>query len=219
MLTWTKNEWLTEVLYQLVQNPFFNVTEESNVFLKLEEFIARFYDIHSPIADINKLRKQMFCHRTQDQRRLPPTRDALLQHVKRAVLQGSIWTCAHISRMDVPSPADFGWTSSESGKWMPNWRTIDIIPRAVSQLVRCACKGDCTNCKCKRLGLECTSLCKCSMCRKERSSFSDLLFFLNSHSVTHMPCLFTRTSITSYGLLDCYYISRQLFWEMTSSEL
>ena len=58
----------------------------------LERFAVILYDKWSSSCSINETRKQLFCHENRAMDRLPPTKDALLQHVKRTIYQAGIWT-------------------------------------------------------------------------------------------------------------------------------
>ena len=44
--------------------------------------------------DVNLRRIRLFSQKTRDVERIPPTSDALDQHLKRSVFQASIWTTA-----------------------------------------------------------------------------------------------------------------------------
>ena len=159
MATWKKNPWFSDVLVELATNPFNQITMDSQEFHEIETFISNLYS--SEGTNVNQVRKSMFCHTTQDLRRLPPTRDALLQHCKRVVYQGGIWTQAHDPQVVPPSPEQFGWHKDASGAWNPVWITIDTIPSATKELTKCACKKVCKSCKCMKLNMPCTALCKC----------------------------------------------------------
>lgn len=159
MTTWSKNQWFSDTLVQLATNPFKPLNTDSKEFQEIEKFVSTLYCASG--TSVNQVRKTMFCHTTQDLRRLPPTRDALLQHCKRVIHQGGIWTQAHDAQTVVPSPDQFGWRKEASGQWSPLWITIDTIPSATKELVKCSCKKVCTSCKCMKLTLACTLLCKC----------------------------------------------------------
>ena len=88
-----KYSWFSDVLIQLATEPFKQITIESDEFRQIETFVSKLYSTDG--ISVNQERKSLFCHTTQDFRRLPPTRDALLQHCKRVIYQGGIWTQAH----------------------------------------------------------------------------------------------------------------------------
>ena len=55
--------------------------------------------------------------------KLPPTKYALLQHIRWAVYQAGIWTASRQAQQVVSSAQDFAWNKlSES--WAPIWVTI-----------------------------------------------------------------------------------------------
>ena len=159
METWKRNQWFSDVLIELATHPFKQITPESHEFKEIETFVSKLYSAEG--TTVNQVRKSMFCHTTQDLRRLPPTRDALLQHCRRVMYQGGIWTQAHNANFDLPSPEQFGWHKEASGLWSPLWITSDTIATATKELIRCACKKVCTSCKCMKMTLPCTDLCKC----------------------------------------------------------
>ena len=89
--------------------------------------------------------------------------NALLQHVKRAVLQTGIWTTCIEPVQNIPSPVGWGW-SDDLGSLSVVWMTIAEAARACSELIKCCCKSPrgCTTCKCIKAGLSCTDLCNCN---------------------------------------------------------
>ena len=115
----------------------------------------------SPSSSVNDLRKQ-FTRKGRKFDGLPPTRDALLQHVKRTAYQaGHIWGQALVPSPTLPSPQDWGWVS-DGGEWRPFWMTLQEITKSCQQLVKCGCKKGCRGgCSCRKASLRCTALCKC----------------------------------------------------------
>ncbi|KAG5870817.1 hypothetical protein JTB14_023980 [Gonioctena quinquepunctata] len=55
------------------------------------------------------MRKEFFCQKNPAMDKLPPTEDALLQHVRRAVYQAGIWTTSTQTQQVIPSPHTFAW--------------------------------------------------------------------------------------------------------------
>ena len=57
-----------------------------------------------------------------------------------------------------------GWGVTD-GRMTPVHSDMDAAPECLIKLVRCACKGDCSNkrCGCRSIGLDCTVA--CSECR------------------------------------------------------
>src|SRR5688572_33491272 len=63
------------------------------------KFVCRLYSNDSnDDIDVDLVRMKVFSQKTRDVERIPPTTDALDQHLKRSVFQASIWTTAHIGR-------------------------------------------------------------------------------------------------------------------------
>ena len=46
--------------------------------------------------DVDRVRMRLFSQKTRDVERIPPTSDALEQHLKRSIFQASVWTTAHM---------------------------------------------------------------------------------------------------------------------------
>ena len=60
-------------------------------------FVCKLYTNDSNEGnDVDSLRMMLFSQKTRDVERIPPTSDALDQHLKRSVFQASIWTTAHM---------------------------------------------------------------------------------------------------------------------------
>lgn len=94
---------------------------------------------------------------------LPPTHDALKQHVMRATYQGGyVWGQATIPTPVLPDPTDWGWTLGREGHMQPRWTTLPAAAVSCKELVHCGCKKSCSKrCKCVKAGLPCTPLCVC----------------------------------------------------------
>ena len=97
---------------------------------------------------------------------IPPTRDALLQHCKRAAYQAGIWTTSTVTQQQIPSPEGNGWTlDGETNSWLLAWTNLEVASKACSELVKCSCrsvKGCGERCSCKKVNWKCTELCKCN---------------------------------------------------------
>ena len=111
---------------------------------------------------VNDARKQLFVKKDRQFDAIPPTRAALLEHSKRAVLQaGYIWGQALIPSPTMPNRQDWGWTL-ESSLWRPYWTALPDVMSSCQELVRCGFKKGCRRqCSCVKASLCCTALCKC----------------------------------------------------------
>ena len=64
--------------------------------------------------------------KTSSVQRIPPTRAALEQHIKRAAFQvGHIWGQALVSLPDLPIPCSWGWLRTDDGLYEPLWTTLE----------------------------------------------------------------------------------------------
>ena len=69
----------------------------------IERFTVLLYDRTSSIATVNEARRDLFCRNSRQIANIPPTKEALTQHVKRAVFQASyIWGQMLVAQPDVP---------------------------------------------------------------------------------------------------------------------
>ena len=159
---WQAYDDVTETFACLAKHPFMLLDADSDNFQKLERLTVILYDKWSPSFSINETRKLLFCHKNRSMEKLPPTQDALLQHVRRAVYQAGIWTSSTNTQQALPSPRDYGWMKEPgTSTWVPVWMTIPEVSRACRELIKCCCKGACTTCKCTKANLPCSPLCKC----------------------------------------------------------
>lgn len=158
--TWKKFPFVTAALTKVFNSPFEEFGE--NDLDLLECFVCRLYDPKSNICKVNELRLVMFSQRIQDVEKIPPTKDALLQHFRRALFQASVWASSHQSVIPDHNPISFGWTDKDD-QLVPLWMTQDTALKIFSLQIKCSCKKQCSNaCTCKKEKLTCSQLCKCS---------------------------------------------------------
>ena len=118
---------------------------------------------HSFISlQVNELRHHLFTKKGKMPDSIPPTSNALLQHIRRAIYQGVlIWSKATEVSLDLPDPRRWGW-EKEGSRVSPRWMTIPEAAKVCTELIHCGCKKGCTaRCKCLRADLACTPLCSC----------------------------------------------------------
>lgn len=129
----------------------------------LERFVILMYDRTSTEESVNQARKQLFSKKGRAIDGLPPTRDALIQHTKRAAYQaGHCWAQMMTPAPELPSPREWGWNKNPSGGWSIIWTTQPEAAEACRELLRCGCKAGCRGrCKCQKAALQCTALCQC----------------------------------------------------------
>ena len=128
----------------------------------VNSFVCHLYSHDVTDGDVNTVRINIFCRKTRDVERIPPTKDALALHLLRSVYQASIWVSACSSHIDLPRLEDHGWVVKD-GKVEPLWITKPIIKDVFQLDVKCHwTKGRCVSCKYSNAGLKCTRLCTCS---------------------------------------------------------
>ena len=161
-LTWNVFEDITQTFSELLSQP--SVVEDS--LPMIERYVVLLYDRTSQEFNVDTARKVMFAQKGRELARIPPTKDALAQHLKRAVFQSSlIWNKSIEKEMNVPSSGDLGWQkpSEDAVGWIPVWTKLPPAPDACSELVKCGCRKGCNKqCKCKKANFACTSLCRCA---------------------------------------------------------
>ena len=113
---------------------------------------------------VNEARKEMFTKKGRMIESIPPTKDMLDNHIKRAVYQGSyVWGELLSNQPILPSPDCWGWEKNNN-VWKPTWTTLPIMSKACQELIKCGCNpliGCRGRCKCSKSNLPCTELCKC----------------------------------------------------------
>jgi hypothetical protein len=107
---------------------------------KLERLWSYFTAVRtSQIGTVNAARRQLFSYGNRKLENIPPSRAALLQHVKCAAFQaGHVWGQALISSPALPSPSEWGWLEDSNGKWEPLWTTLAEASKGCRQLVKCS---------------------------------------------------------------------------------
>lgn len=158
--TWSIDKDITDTFLNFACHPFQQVDVESDYFKKIERFTIVLYDRTSHLTSVNECRRVLFCQMNRSMDNLPPTRNSLLQHTRRAVYQAGIWTTCTQPQPQIPSPQDFAWTKT-SETWKPVWMTIPEVSKSCRELIKCSCKGECTMCKCAKAQVVCSPLCKC----------------------------------------------------------
>lgn len=133
------------------------------------QFVCKLYsnDVFTDDTNDDLVRMKVFCHKTRDVQRIPPTSDALVQHLKRSIFQASIWVKAHEPMAPTNNPKNYGWEEKDE-KLVPVWTTIPLAKDVFDLDVKCTCTKRCSTCKCKKANLKCTRLCKCK-CDNEQN--------------------------------------------------
>ena len=119
------------------------------------------YDQTSSLTSVNRQRQEVFVKKTKAIDSIPPTKAALVQHVKRAIYQGvCIWRQTLVTQPALPCPLNWGWKQEDT--WVPYWTSLPQAKDICYELIRCGCKVGCAGrCKCLKANLSCTGLCNC----------------------------------------------------------
>ena len=98
---------------------------------------------------------------------LPPTREAFIENVKRALFQTVLWRTINIDTRQL-KPEEFGWKMDTDNKSLSPIGLPDDTkpaPDYTLERIRCGCKGEppCNTkrCSCKNKGLPCTMFFAC----------------------------------------------------------
>ena len=154
---------------------FFNAigdidSNRNDIFQTGKTFFAKLYGgKQMRITSMNELRFQLFTSRKAKApaiKKLPPSDEALEQHLMRAHLQTMIWRAA--DQQGPPAVSfeitNFGWKVSD-GIPHPITTLANIAPYELMQVVSCTCKvnNPCSrkNCSCAAAAVSCTNYCKC----------------------------------------------------------
>ena len=110
---------------------------------------------------LNTLRYHIFCSKQGSSDALPPTYDAIYQHLLRANYQTFIWRRCLINKPLIPQPTDNGWHKKDH-QLLPRLTTIPAAPDTLLELIICGCKKGCKrNWKCAKEELAYTEACHC----------------------------------------------------------
>ena len=128
----------------------------------LGKVVVLLYDRTSSLLKVNEARQELFCKKSREFDSISPTKAALEQHIRRAVLQGAhTWGQTLLCQPALPSPADWGW-QRQARRWSPYWTTLKQAKDTCYELIHCGYKTACRGrCKCMKANLVCTGLCKC----------------------------------------------------------
>lgn len=120
---------------QLLRSRHTELTTSSDIFKVIEEYVCRIYSLKTK-SDINKGRYELFeksykCKNDNEQilkkkivgydpSSLPPTKEELLQQIKRTQYICDIWCNAHMQCPTDKQPENYGWTLID-GKYEYFW--------------------------------------------------------------------------------------------------
>ena len=132
-----KSTWATYIRHPDMLSTFTDMCE--GALLEAEKFVLKVYDHKTSLTSVDDLRADMF-HRVGSLDKLPPKHDALTIHLKRCQHQLLIWLKASEPLPTLTSPETSGWKKTGTDELVPILRTIESMPSACNELLRCGCK-------------------------------------------------------------------------------
>ena len=172
---WQAYDEVTESFEFLATHPFEHLDSDTEHFQRIERLVVVLFSKTCSLTSVNTAREELFCCKNRKMDMIPPTQDALQQHVQQTVYQAGVWTTSTQVHQMTPSTSDFGWSKDPlSQLWVPLWITIPDVSKACSELIKCSCKGDCTICKCGKANLACSPLCNCK-CNQHTSENGQII--------------------------------------------
>ena len=137
-----------------------SVHVEDGVSRMLELYMCRLYLLSVKIATVKELHWFLFSKKQYADEKLPQTKAALQQMIKRANYIALVWKECGSPYPDLPAPTSHGW-SQDGERLQAIPTTLPPAPKAVLELVKCGCRGSCTtlSCSCRKHSLKCTDMC------------------------------------------------------------
>ena len=136
-------------------------------FSTVEEFVCLLYGAKG-CTDVNEARYIKFFsskNGSAEPQKLPPTRDALLQHCKRVSYVTAIIKRALENNPTIPNPDGHGWSKTGDSLSI-EWMLLPPAPPQILEQISCGCQKGCKTmaCRCQSHGLTCTEFCRCKDC-------------------------------------------------------
>ena len=95
---------------------------------------------------VNECRRELFSHKCHPIESCPPTCNARIQLVKRAMLQSNIWLQSVQLTIFERDICNFDWIVNSESRAEPLWVTIPEASKICKELTRCYCKKTCKTC-------------------------------------------------------------------------
>ena len=121
------------------------------------KFIIWLYDKTTDTNQINEIRHKLVAKKNSNPENLPPTEDALIQHIKWVSYQVFIWKDAMHPMINMPSPVGNGW-KKQDGYLILNYLTKDHSSKNIESLMTGKCTTGCRayTCWCRKNSFGCT---------------------------------------------------------------
>ena len=144
-----------------------------DVYVNIENFVCHLYG-NEAISSVNELRYLLFKGGKYAEEQLPPTLDALKQHLLRCNYQAYIWKHATSPQLNMPSFLQYGWIM-DGDELKIKWLSNEVAPDSILNFVSCKCASGCETrrCSCRKAELTCSDLCQCSNCCNSKSDLDE----------------------------------------------
>ena len=138
--TWDVFPEASEVFQNLSQSQPIMTDSDLKI---LERFVVIMYDKSCSAESVDDARMELFARKQRAYQSIPPTKAALIQHIKRASYQaGCIWSQSTIRQPEPQSPSDWGWTHN-GDSWQVFGTTLPPIAATGRQLSKYGCNAGC----------------------------------------------------------------------------
>ena len=105
----------------------------------IEKFVVHTYSSCCEKDTVNGAQEYLFTKNNSLIEKLPPTQDALKQHVLRAAYQGNVWEQMLEKFQQLADPEKCGWKFVD-GEYLPEWMNLPEVTIAFTILTSCGCK-------------------------------------------------------------------------------
>ena len=96
---------------------------------EVEQFVCQLYLPDTDLCELSSVRWHIFKKSCAESEKLPPTKGALVEHIKRAHYQAMVWYHDNVAKPDIPEPSDYGWTVANS-QFIPVITYLPAAPKA-----------------------------------------------------------------------------------------
>ena len=161
--TWQKSgqkDELTALFSKLGDKPAALVNDQIDL---LETFVLELYGLSREDTLLQGRLNKFTMSTDDDLRKLPPGRDALTEHIKRACYQaGYLWRESS-DNVSLPDPTLWGWKRNDNGQYEPLWETAPSQRSDFEKFIStCFCGAQkCNTCKCVKASIKCIINCAC----------------------------------------------------------
>ncbi|CAB3995762.1 Hypothetical predicted protein, partial [Paramuricea clavata] len=108
--SWNAYEEVTDAFVHLaISHPFEHLDLHSESFQRIERLVVVVYDKTSNAKNVCSARMELFSQKSQAVDKIPPTQNALLQHIWRAVYQAGISRTCMLSQQTNPCSTAYAW--------------------------------------------------------------------------------------------------------------